>query len=117
MRPFAPPARDGQRASGRPAARSEPQASVVAKLATRALRPPVAAEVRLQGGAPRWLRSAVTSGEVVQSAGPWRCTGGWWSPERRFAYDYYDVQTSDGTLVRLRFDHLRGLWQVDAVYD
>jgi protein ImuB len=108
MQPFAPPAH----ASG-----PDGNADGTATLATRALRPPVAAEVRLQGGAPRWLRSAVTSGEVVQSAGPWRTTGGWWSPERRFAYDYYDVQTSDGTLARLRFDHVRGLWQVDALYD
>jgi protein ImuB len=108
MLPFAPAAQP----TGPPG-----NANGTATLATRALRPPVAAEVRLQGGAPRWLRSAVTSGEVVQSAGPWRTTGGWWSPERRFAYDYYDVQTSDGTLARLRFDHVRGLWQVDAIYD
>jgi len=27
------------------------------------------------------------------------------------------VQTSDGGVARLRFDHLRGCWQVDALYD
>ena len=75
-------------------------------LAVRALRPPIAAEVRTQHGRPEWIRSAVANGRVVQIAGPWRTTGGWWSREQRFAYDYFDVQTSDGSLARLRFDHL-----------
>ena len=86
-------------------------------LATRALRPPVAAEVRVQAGLPSRVRSAVANGAVLHVAGPWRTTGGWWSPERRFAFDYFDVQTSDGTLSRLRFDHTRRCWDVDAVYD
>jgi protein ImuB len=86
-------------------------------LAVRALRPPVAAEVRTQHGRPEWVRSAVASGRVVQLAGPWRTTGGWWSSEQRFAYDYFDVQTSDGSVARLRFDHLARRWQIDGVYD
>ena len=86
-------------------------------LAVRALRPPVAAEVRTQHGRPEWIRSAVASGRVVQLAGPWRTTGGWWSREQRFAYDYFDVQTSDGSVARLRFDHLERRWQIDGVYD
>ena len=75
-------------------------------LAVRALRPPVAAEVRTRHGRPEWIHSAVASGRVVQVAGPWRTTGGWWSREQRFAYDYFDVQTSDGSVARLRFDQL-----------
>jgi protein ImuB len=86
-------------------------------LAVRALRPPVAAEVHLQQGRPEWIRSTVASGRVVQLAGPWRTTGGWWSREQRFAYDYFDVQTSDGSVARLRFDHLAQRWQIDGVYD
>ncbi|MFI5217126.1 MAG: hypothetical protein ACHQ3O_11345 [Candidatus Limnocylindria bacterium] len=86
-------------------------------LAVRALRPPVVAEVRTQHGRPEWIRSAVASGRVVQIAGPWRTTGGWWSREQRFAYDYFDVQTSDGSVARLRFDHLERRWQIDGVYD
>jgi hypothetical protein len=27
------------------------------------------------------------------------------------------VQTADGTVARLRFDHLHKRWQIDAVYD
>ena len=47
----------------------------------------------------------------------WRTTGGWWSRDERFAYDCFDIETSDGTVARLRFDHLRKTWHIDAVYD
>jgi protein ImuB len=107
---------EGERSSTGPAAgeRNEAPDHV---LAVRALRPPVVAEVRTQHGRPEWIRSPVASGRVVQLAGPWRTTGGWWSREQRFAYDYFDVQTSDGSLARLRFDHLEQRWQIDGVYD
>lgn len=88
-----------------------------AVLAVRALRPPVAATVRLSGSVPDWIRSGVAHGRVLHLSGPWRITGGWWSPESRFAYDYFDVHTSDGTISRLRFDHISGAWHIDAVYD
>ena len=90
---------------------------VTARFATRALRPAVAAQVTLRGSHPVQVRSAVANGEVVHAAGPWRTTGGWWSPETRWAYDHFDVLTSDGTLSRLRFDHLHRAWHIDAVYD
>ncbi len=86
-------------------------------LAARALRPPAAAEVRLHGAHPAWIRSAVAQGRVLRLAGPWRTTGSWWSHEARFAYDHFDVQTSDGVVARLRFDHVRRRWEIDAVYD
>jgi protein ImuB len=63
------------------------------------------------------VRSAIANGAVVHLAGPWRTTGGWWSPDAHHAYDHYDVLTSDGTLSRLRFDHRKRLWHIDAVYD
>ena len=86
-------------------------------LALRALRPAVPAEVRLAGGRPAWIRSAIASGRVLRAAGPWRVSGGWWSRERHFAFDHFDVWTSDGSVARLRFDQLRKDWHVDAVYD
>ena len=88
-----------------------------AVLALRALRPPLSAEVRSLHGRPERLRSAVANGHVLQAAGPWRTSGAWWSREERFAYDHYDVQTSDGSVVRLRHDLLRDAWEVDAIYD
>jgi protein ImuB len=86
-------------------------------LAVRALRPPVTAQVRIACGRPDLVRSAVANGRVVRLAGPWRNTGGWWTPETRFAYDCFDIQTSDGTVSRLRFDCVQKIWQIDAVYD
>ncbi|UCE87681.1 MAG: hypothetical protein JSU66_08235, partial [Deltaproteobacteria bacterium] len=87
------------------------------RLAVRALRPPVPVSVRLARNRPESLRSAVANGRVVKLAGPWRTTGRWWSAEERFAFDYFDVETSDGTLVRLRLDRIGRCWHIDAVYD
>ena len=86
-------------------------------LALRMLRPPVTAQVRLRGEQPDWIRSPIANGRVVRSSGPWRTTGGWWSRRGRFAFDHFDVLTSDGIVSRLRFDHVARMWQVDAVYD
>ena len=86
-------------------------------LAVRAIRPPVTAQVRVARGRPESVRSAIANGRVLRLSGPWRTTGGWWAPEERFAYDSFDVQTSDGTVSRLRLDHVRKIWQIDAVYD
>lgn len=92
-------------------------AALTSALALRALRPPISAEVRLQGERPCAVRSAIANGQVLRLSGPWRTTGGWWSREGRFAFDHFDVLTSDGTVARLRFDHVGRRWQIDAVYD
>jgi protein ImuB len=86
-------------------------------LAVRALRPPLPARVRVAGGRPAWLESALANGRIERSAGPWRSSGRWWSPEERFAFDHYDVATGDGWVVRLRLDLLRQRWEIDGVYD
>jgi protein ImuB len=88
-----------------------------AALALRVLRPPLPAQVRVRHLRPEWIRSAAVNGRVVRLAGPWRTTGNWWSREERFAFDSFDIQTSDGGVARLRLDHVRRQWQIDAVYD
>ena len=109
LAPFAPP-------SALSAAREAPPA-YVHHLTVRALRPPLPAQVEARAGRPVALRSAVANGHIEQLAGPWRTSGNWWSEAERFAFDHYDVVTSDGTAARLRFDPLRGRWEVDAIYD
>ena len=84
---------------------------------TRALRPPLRAEVHAPHGSPERIRSALANGEVLHCAGPWRTTGAWWSTEERFAFDHFDIATSDGHVFRLRRDLIRSLWEIDAVYD
>jgi protein ImuB len=86
-------------------------------LAVRALRPPLPARVRVAGGRPAWLASALANGRIERAAGPWRTSGRWWSPEERFAFDHYDVATGDGWVVRLRLDLLDQRWEIDGVYD
>ncbi|MCA9505156.1 MAG: DNA polymerase Y family protein [Myxococcales bacterium] len=101
---------------GDPAASStRPPASP--RLGLRALRPPLRARVRLHDGRPVFLRSAVSRGEIVAVAGPWRTTGHWWSESAHFAVDQYDVQMSDGCVLRLCFDWRTKRWQVDGLYD
>jgi protein ImuB len=85
--------------------------------ALRQLRPALPAQVRLRGELPQQVTSAIARGRVVQLAGPWRTTGAWWSREGRFAYDSFDAQLSDGTLLRLRLDRVRNRWEIDAIYD
>jgi protein ImuB len=86
-------------------------------LALRAFRPPLPAQVQMRAGRPESLRSAIANGDVVRCAGPWRTTGGWWTEADRFAFDSYDVATSDGVLIRLHHDLLRDAWEIDAAYD
>ncbi len=89
----------------------------IPRLTMRAIRPPLRAEVRLEGGRPAHVRSAISQGEVVMAAGPWRTTGHWWSKSAHFALDHYDIQTSDGTVLRLCFDWKTKRWRVDGLYD
>jgi protein ImuB len=88
-----------------------------AALGVRALRPPLPARVEASRGHPERVRSALANGRVVRAAGPWRTSGGWWSAERRFAFDHFDVETEDGLVVRLRLDRIAGRWEIDALYD
>jgi len=109
LKPFEPPraARDEAR----------PTNTEATSLVVRALRPPVAAEVRVDRGIPVEVRSAVTCGDVIHASGPWRTTGHWWSDTQRYALDHFDIQVSDGTVSRLCFDWRERCWRIDGLYD
>ena len=118
LKPFQPPSTRSGEASRTRRDRAGPDASALpSRPAVRALRPPVSAEVRVDHGQPSFIRSAVSNGPVVMAAGPWRTTGHWWSEQDRFALDHFDVQVGDGTVVRLCFDWLQRVWQIDGIYD
>jgi hypothetical protein len=59
----------------------------------------------------------VSQGEILKVAGPWRTTGHWWSESAHFAVDHFDVQMSDGTVLRLCFDWMGKRWHIDGLYD
>lgn len=117
LKPFEPP-ENGAQSSRHSPMRAENDTDIPPRLpAVRALRPPITASVRIDQGAPSHIRSAISHGHVVMAAGPWRTTGHWWSASRRFAFDHFDVQVSDGTVIRLCFDWIKRVWQIDGIYD
>jgi protein ImuB len=116
IEPFRAPG-PGTQTSPAPCPPAQPARTEGPALAVRALRPPLPARVRVAGGRPAWLASALANGRVERAAGPWRTSGRWWSPDERFAFDHYDVATADGWVVRLRLDLLRRRWEIDGVYD
>lgn len=125
QKPFSPPSsattrqnrRSDLREDGDRSAVSLDPSSTPALPALRAIRPPVRAEVRVARGLPAFVRSAVSQGDVIVVSGPWRTTGKWWSPDDRFVLDHFDAQISDGCVIRLCFDWMKRLWQVDGIYD
>lgn len=125
LEPFAPQASQAPQASrvAEAAGWASPEPSCAApahpgpRLGLRALRPPQPADVTAPGGCPQWVRSRVASGRVLSRSGPWRTTGGWWSPDRHHAFDHWDVETSDGVVARLRHDRSARRWEIDGLYD
>lgn len=104
-------------ASQPPEIREDTRSEAFPPPGVRALRPPAPARVRLAGGRPAFLHSAVASGEILGAAGPWRMSGHWWNERERFAFDYFDVEVEDASVLRLRFDWVKKRWQIDAIYD
>jgi protein ImuB len=108
-------------AGRRRAAEAAPTDELRSRLALRALRPPLAAEVFLERGEIAYVRADGLAGRAVVVSGPWRIETEWWSgpPCRR---DYYDVQLSSGGVVRLYrdlapADARQPEWRIDALYD
>ncbi len=94
----------------------------------RRQRPPPAIRVQIAAGRPGHIASArrgLPGGGVVQSAGPWRSSGGWWTdasgpgaPDaRRWNRDEWDVELADGAVCRIFQDRPTGCWFLEGVYD
>ena len=111
-------------------------------LAARALRPPRHAEVRCDGqGRPTLVISEGTladgsatvraangnrrfgedagrlpGGRVVGVSGPWRTLAEWWT-SAPISLDAYDLELSDGLLIRASRETASGAWWIEAIYD
>lgn len=88
----------------------------------RLYRPPVAVRVSVDGGRPVRVavdRQGMPGGRVVQAAGPWRTSGGWWGEAHGTPWDRdeWDVACSDGTACRLSRDRVSGVWFMEGVFD
>jgi protein ImuB len=72
------------------------------RVAFRHFRPPIKARVTLQRHAPVRVLSEQVTGWVVQSAGPWRTSGGLWAASS-WNRDEWDVLLDDRALYRIYF--------------
>lgn len=126
------------------AARHETPAVEIDRLAPNVLRRqriPPAIRVNVSGGRPVYLapsRRGIPSGAVVQSAGPWRASGGWWLPtgpasprssdcglvspkprsgEGGWDRIEWDVALARGEVCRIFQDRATGRWFFDGLYD
>jgi protein ImuB len=82
--------------------------------ALRRFRPPLPATVETRRRHPALLRSAVFTGPIAQSRGPWRLSGNWWDRES-WSREEWDVQTGDGGLWRLARE--KEQWVVEGIFD
>jgi protein ImuB len=87
----------------------------------RRFRPPVAVRVTVERGRPVQMaidRRGMPGGRVVQAAGPWRTSGGWWDQaEGPWDRDEWDLTFKDGTACRISRDRLSGIWFLEGVFD
>ncbi len=86
------------------------------RLALRAYRPPLAAQVVVRDGAPVFVSAGPgVRGSVVDRAGPWQASGDWW--DAPWSRAEWDVALAGGTLFRIFNDRLRDAWFVDGELD
>jgi protein ImuB len=85
----------------------------------RRFRPPVTVRVTVERGRPVQMaidRQGMPGGRVVQAAGPWRTSGGWWD-RAPWDRDEWDLTFKDRTACRISFDRLSGVWFLEGVFD
>jgi hypothetical protein len=126
---FAPVGADGGGAGAEGARTAGP-------LVLRRQRVPPAIRVSVEQGRPVYLapsRRGVPYGAVVQAAGPWRSSGGWWGmaadagrakgngpgerAESPWNRDEWDVALKSGAVCRIYRDRTTDRWCLEAVYD
>jgi hypothetical protein len=101
--------------------------------ALRRFRFPIPTRVVVQEGRPVRVqtdRQGLTSGAIVQAAGPWRTSGHWWEDRpagqqasglagkhEAWDRDEWDVAMTDGTVYRLVVEREVGQWFLEGVID
>ncbi len=99
-------------------------------LVLRRQRTPPAIRVSVEHGRPVHVaatRRGVPYGAVMQAAGPWRTSGGWWteggpvppkpSGEGGWNRDEWDVALASGAVCRIFQDRTTERWFLDGTYD
>ncbi len=90
-----------------------PAESPALGLPLRRFRPPFPAQVDLQRHVPAFVFSEKAHGEVIDAAGPYRVSGGWWDREI-WSVEEWDIELANGALYRL--SKLHQTWFVEGCY-
>jgi protein ImuB len=86
------------------------------RLAMRLFRPALHAHVRVAGITPKNVVAQGVRGTVIQSAGPWKTSGEWWTTTS-WIHEEWDVALDDGALYRIYRELQSREWYVHGVYD
>jgi hypothetical protein len=99
--------------------RAQPTTAFVPCL--RRYRWPLAVIVEVERGRPATVRSTargMPDGDVVNVAGPWRTSGGWWaSGDQDWDRDEWDVELVTGGCYRLVRNRTTGRWEIEGEMD
>lgn len=87
----------------------------ILRLMIRVFRPALHAQVRIAGLAPQKVVAPGVRGNVIQSAGPWKTSGEWWT-STSWTREEWDVALDDGALYRIYQEQTRE-WYVYGIYD
>jgi protein ImuB len=85
------------------------------RLALRYFRPPLAARVTIENSIPRRVISERIYGAVIQSAGPWRNSGGLWADEL-WERDEWDIVLEDRAVYHIYLT-ATNRWFLNGSYD
>jgi len=88
-------------------------------LVLRRQRLPVAIRVSVEHGRPAHIaasRRGMPYGIVIQAAGPWRISGGWWT-DSSWNRNEWDVALKSGAVCRVYQDRTTDRWFLDGLYD
>lgn len=95
---------------------NQPRPAATLRLVMRLFRPALDAHVRVVEYAPKNVMASVVKGRVMQSAGPWKTSGEWWTATA-WSREEWDVALDDGGLYRIYQEAPNGKWYVQGVYD
>jgi nucleotidyltransferase/DNA polymerase involved in DNA repair len=88
--------------------------SSAGKLRLQRFRPPLPAQVKLQNGFPKIVKSSLNDvSEVVMLRGPWHHSGNWWD-NRKWKRIEWDIEIHTGSLLRLVYSNKQ--WFIEGAY-
>jgi protein ImuB len=87
----------------------------VIQLAFRYFRPPTPARVELENQRPIRITAPGMQGKILNAAGPWRNTGGWWT-QAAWNRDEWDITLPGHAIYRI-YREPGNRWFIEGAYD